>query len=339
MDNPSRDLWVFVETNQDGTARKVGLELLNPGRRLADQQGGKLVAVVLAEDTTLAVKAVLPLGADTVMTITGAPYRQFNTEVYTAALCYLLQKYQPQTFLLGATSNGRELAPRISSRLQTGLTADCTQLHLDESGLVAWTRPAFGGNIMAEILCPKHRPQMGTVRPGVFKLPAVTAKRGEVIAESFPFDLPLNKLQVVQVINEVSSLVDLEGAEIIVAGGRGVGSAQGFQVLRTFAETIGAEIGASRGAVDAGWIPHAHQVGQTGKSVSPRLYIACGISGAAQHLAGIGSAEIVLAINQDPNAMIFKIADYGIVGDLFEVLPLLAQELRSRLGSASSGNG
>jgi len=237
--------------------------------------------------------------------------------------------------LIGATNNGRDVGPRLSSRLQTGLTADCTQLAIDEeSGNVAWTRPAFGGNLMARILCPDHRPQLGTVRPGVFKALAPEAGRScEVIHEDFhvaPEDIHVRLIKEIQ--ESASELVDLIGAEIIVAGGRGVGGAEGFEPLKGLADALGATVGCSRAAVDAGWISHSHQVGQTGKTVGPKLYIACGISGAIQHVAGMSSSEVIVAINKDPEAPIFDIADYGIVGDLFEVVPALTEAIKKVKG-------
>jgi len=328
----SKDLWVFIETDSTGTPKSVGLELLSPGRQLADQQGGKLVGIVIAGDASIAAKAAGNYGADLVIAIEGSEYEYYSTDAYSAALTYLIKKYDPLTIMIGATGNGRDLAPRISSRVQTGLTADCTHLSIDEeTGCIAWTRPAFGGNIMAVIFCQNHKPQMGTVRPGVFKKPEYVENEAEIIKENFhvaPDDI---RTRVVEVFREVSEKVDLESADIIVSGGRGLGNAKGFDTIRSFAKSIGAVVGSSRAAVEEGWIPHAHQVGQTGKSVSPRVYIACGISGAVQHVAGMGSSETIIAINKDPKAQIFSIADYGIVGDLYEVLPILEEELKKVL--------
>ena len=222
-----------------------------------------------------------------------------------------------------------DLAPRIACRLKTGLTADCTALDIDEeSGNVAWTRPAFGGNLMATILCPDHRPQIGTIRPGVFKKGDSADGRAKVIREEIHMDKKDIRTRIVELIREMESdKVDLEGAEIIVSGGRGVGGPNGFGPVKELAKALGASVGASRAAVDAGWISYSHQVGQTGKTVAPRLYIACGISGAIQHLAGMSGSDVIVAINKDPDAPIFGAADYGVVGDLFEVLPVLTQEV------------
>ena len=222
----------------------------------------------------------------------------------------------------------------MACRLKTGLTADCTALDIDEeSGNVAWTRPAFGGNLMATILCPDHRPQIGTVRPGVFKKSAPVALRAEIIREKLHVPAEQIRTQLLKVIQEAAgALVDLESAEIIVSGGRGVGGPEGFEPIQALAKVLGATVGASRAAVDSGWIPHSHQVGQTGKTVGPKLYIACGISGAIQHLAGMSSSDVIVAINKDPDAPIFDIADYGVVGDLFQILPALTNEIKKARG-------
>ena len=328
----TKDLWIFIETNSDNTPKNVGLELLNPGKKLAQEQGGKLVGVVIAEDTSIAAKAAGNYGADMVIAVEGKEFKNYTTDAYTAAFTHLIKKYEPLTIMIGATGNGRDLGPRVAGRVQTGLTADCTQLSIDEeTGCIAWTRPAFGGNIMAVIFCADHTPQMGTVRPGVFKKPDFAERNVEVVKEAFSVDQKDIRARIIETIQEITVKVDLEGADIIVTGGRGVGGADGFNAIRDFAEAVGGVVGASRAAVSEGWIPYAHQVGQTGKSVAPRVYIACGVSGAVQHLAGMSSSETIIAINKDPNAMIFSIADYGIVGDLFQVLPLLKEELTKKL--------
>ena len=332
VETRSKDLWVFIETNSGNTPENVGLELLNPGKNLAEKQGGKLVAIVIAEETSIAAKAAGNYGADLVIAIEGEGYKYYSTAAYTSAFAHLINKYDPQTIMIGATARGRDLAPRISSRVQTGLTADCTHIDIDgETGCIAWTRPTFGGNLMALILCADHRPQMGTVRAGVFKKPDFSGRDVEIVKESFSVDPRDLAARIIETFQEVSEKVDLEGADIIVTGGRGVGGAEGFNKIRDFARSIGAVVGASRAAVEEGWIPHAHQVGQTGKSVSPRVYIACGVSGSVQHLAGMSSSGTIIAINKDPNAPIFSLADYGIVGDLFKVLPILKEELKNRL--------
>ena len=330
MEAKTKDLWVFVETNEDGTAKNVGLELLTPGKMMAGKQGGALVAVVIGSGADEAVKAASEHGADKVIVVDGPEYKHYSTDAYAIALCTLVEKYGPTSMLIGATNNGRDLGPRVSCRLHTGLTADCTALDIDEeTGNVAWTRPAFGGHLMATIICPNHRPQIGTVRPGVFKKGDVTAANAEIVKEDIHVADDQIRTQVIELIKEMGGEnVDLEGAEIIVSGGRGVGGPEGFDTIKALADTLGATVGASRAAVDAGWIAHAHQVGQTGKTVGPKLYIACGISGAIQHLAGMSSSDCIVAINKDPDAPIFDVADYGVVGNLFEVLPVLIDELK-----------
>lgn len=330
MEAKTKDLWVFVETNEDGSAKNVGIELLTPGREMADKQGGSLVAVVIGNNVDEAVRDAGIHGADKIIVVDGSEYGHYTTDAYTIALVSLVEKYGPTSMLIGATNNGRDLGPRVSCRLKTGLTADCTGLDVDEeTGNVAWTRPAFGGNLMATILCPNNRPQIGTVRPGVFKKCEPVEMKAEIIKEDIHVSGKQIRTRVLEIIKEMESEnVDLEGAEIIVAGGRGVGSPAGFAPLREMAEVLGATVGASRAAVDAGWISHSHQVGQTGKTVGPKLYIACGISGAIQHTAGMSSSECIVAINKDPDAPIFDVADYGVVGDLFEVLPVLTEEIK-----------
>ena len=243
----------------------------------------------------------------------------------------LVNKYAPSAILIGATNNGRDFGPRLSCRLRTGLTADCTGLDYDaESGNVAWTRPAFGGNLMACIMCPDTRPQIGTVRPGVFKKAPVPDKHADVISEKISVPADKIRVRLVESIREAAEgMVNLEDAEIIVSGGRGMGASENFKLIEELADALGGAVGASRAAVDAGWIGHAHQVGQTGKTVGPKLYIACGISGAIQHLAGMSGSECIVAINQDPEAPIFTMADYGIIGNVFEVLPALTEEIKT----------
>ena len=329
MEAKTKDLWVFIETNEDGSAKNVGLELLNPGKDLATRQGGNLVAVVIGNNVQSAIDAAAEHGADKVIVVEGEEYARYTTDAYAIALTTLIEKYAPKSMMIGSTSNGRDLGPRVSCRLNTGLTADCTSLdYSEEKDIILWTRPAFGGNLMATIICPDHRPEIGTIRPGVFKKNPVGGT-AEVIREEIHVPADQIRTQLIEIINEMGAeKVDLEGAEIIVSGGRGVGSAEGFEVIRALAAELGATVGASRAAVDAGWIPHAHQVGQTGKTVGPKLYIACGISGAIQHVAGMSSSDCIVAINKDPEAPIFDVADYGVVGNLFDVLPVLVEEIK-----------
>jgi len=333
LEAKTKDLWVFIET-ANGKARNVGLELLNPGRRLADIQGGNVTAVVIGYNCDEAVKDAIAYGADKVYVMDAPVYDHYTTEAYTAALVQLIEKDCPTTVLLGASNTGRDLGPRLAGRLRTGLTADCTALDIDaDSGNVAWTRPAFGGNLMATILCPNHRPQIGTCRPGVFKkIEPDTSRTAEIVKDDYVFPAEDIRVKLLEVIREEGEKVDLEGAEIIVSGGRGVGGPEGFEPVRKLAAALGAVVGSSRAAVDAGWIPHSHQVGQTGKTVGPKLYVACGISGAIQHLAGMSGSDTIVCVNKDAEAPIFSVADFGVVGNLFEVLPVLTDLVNKSKG-------
>ena len=327
----ARNVWVFIEVVR-GKIKGVSLELLGQGRKMADDLGEKLVAIIPGNEIEDFAKMAIHYGADEAIVVDQKELKDYSTDGYTKAMFTLIKKYNPAVLLIGATNNGRDLGPRVSSRMQTGLTADCTELGVDsETRLVKWTRPAFGGNLMATILCPDYRPQIGTVRPGVFKKPEEdTGRKGEIIHETVEFGPDEIRTRIVEVITEAGGAdVNLEEAEIIVSGGRGVGGPEGFEVLKELADEIGAQIGASRAAVDSGWISSLHQVGQTGKSVGPKIYIACGISGAIQHVAGMSSSDVIIAINKDPDAPIFNIADYGIVGDLFEIIPELTKRIRS----------
>lgn len=328
-----KDLWVFIET-EEGKAKSVGFELLTPGRVMADKAGYRMVAVILGDNVEYAAKQAIALGADAVLLVEGEEYRIYNTDVACFAMETLVNKYKPATILIGATNNGRDIGPRLACTLHTGLTADCTSLDLDpETGNAQWTRPAFGGNLMACIECPDSRPQMGTVRPGVFKKGTPDESRtGEIIREEIHPDPENVRTKLIERIREVAESVNLEEAEIIVSGGRGVKGPEGFDTIKLLADALGGVVGASRAAVDAGWIPHAHQVGQTGKTVGPKIYIACGISGAIQHLAGMSGADTIIAINTDPDAPIFEVADYAIVGNLFDVIPALVAEINRRKG-------
>lgn len=329
MEAKTKDLWVFIETTETGAARNVGLELLNPGKKLAEKQGGKLVGIIIGNHAETAVEAAVTYGAEQIIVVEGNEYQNYTTDAYTDAMYHLIEKYGPTTLLIGATPNGRDMGPRLACRLHTGLTADCTALDIDEeSGNMAWTRPAFGGNLMATIICPDHRPQIGTVRPGVFKKVIAEGNVSEILREDFQVPQEKIRTELLEKIQETASeLVDLEASEIIVSGGRGVGGPEGFQIVKELADALGGVVGASRAAVDSGWITHSHQVGQTGKTVAPRIYIACGISGAIQHVAGMSGSDYIIAINKDPDAPIFSVADYGIVGNLFEVLPVLTEEI------------
>jgi electron transfer flavoprotein alpha subunit len=322
-------VWVYLEM-AEGIPRNVGLELLGEGRKLADSMGQKLVAVLIGAAVKATAREAFAAGADQVLLVEALEVAHFNTDGYTTVFADLIQTYKPAVILIGATNDGRDLGPRIACRVGTGLTADCTALGIDEAtGLVAWTRPAFGGNIMATILCPEHRPQMGTVRPSVFKRPEMDYSRsGEIIYVASKVKAADIRTKCIEVIRTCTVSCNLEEAEIIVSGGRGMCTPENFTLVEQLAAVLGGSVGASRAAVDAGWKPHMHQVGQTGKTVGPKVYFACGISGAIQHVAGMSSADVIIAINKDPDAPIFKMADYGIVGDAIEVLPALIEEFK-----------
>ncbi len=322
-----RGVWVFAEQRK-GVPASVVYELLGEGRKLADDLGEELCAVLLGHNVGDAANELIAHGAEKVYVVDDPALADFQDEPYAQAMAELVEEHKPSILLLGATTIGRSLGPRVAARLRTGLTADCTGLAIDkEKRLLLQTRPAFGGNIMATILCPDRRPQMATVRHKVMKRAARDeARRGEIIR--LVKDVLPPRATLVRVVEETQQMVNLAEADIIVSGGRGLGKAENFKIIEELAQVIGAAVGASRAAVDAGWIPYAHQVGQTGKTVCPKIYIACGISGAIQHLAGMGSSNIIVAINKDPGARIFNVATYGIVGDLFEVVPALTAELR-----------
>lgn len=324
-----KDIWVFVETDETGHAKNVGQELITPAREMADKLGQNVKAVIIGSNIEPAIEQVKKFQVDEIIAVDAPEYKNYRTEPYTAALQKLLEEHKPLSMLIGATNVGRDLGPRLSCRLKTGLTADCTSLDVDvETQNILWTRPAFGGNLMAVIECPDDRPQLGTVRPGVFKKAAPEEKDVKVTKEEIKVDEASIRTKILEIVDESDGeTVDLEGAERIVAGGRGLGGAENFDIIRGLAEAVGGEVGSSRAAVDAGWIAHIHQVGQTGKTVGPKIYFACGISGAIQHLAGMTGSDIIIAINKDKDAPIFGVADYGIVGDLKEIIPLLTQKI------------
>ncbi len=323
-----KGILVFAE-QREGKLQNVALELLGEGRKLAEKLGVGVAAILIGDEVKNLSDTLFEYGADEVYLIQKNEYKNYTTEAYAAALAQTIEKKKPEIVLIGATTIGRDLAPRVSARLKTGLTADCTQLDIDpDKKLLLQTRPAFGGNVMATIICPNFRPQMSTVRPGVMdKMQPVKGKKGKL--EEIIIHLPEIKAQVIKVIKEARQQVSLAESKIIVSGGRGVGSADNFKLVHQLAEVLGGEFGASRAAVEAGFTTKDHQVGQTGQTVKPDLYIACGISGAIQHLAGMQSSRTIIAINKDPNAAIFKVCDYGIVGDLKDVIPSLIEQIKN----------
>lgn len=322
-----KDVLIFAE-QKDGRVVSVSFELLGAGKRLADELGTKLMAVLLGAGEPEA-RELIKWGADKVIVCSDPELEKFNDDVYSEVLSRIINEQKPTIVLAGATPIGRSFIPRVAAKLRTGLTADCTSLEIDkETKHLLQVRPAFGGNIMATILCPDYRPQMATVRPRVMKRGEYNAGRtGEIV--SVNFENIKSRTKVIEFIKEVSEVsVNLHEADIIVAGGRGIGGEKGYKMLSELAEAMGGAVGASRAAVDEGWIPYSHQVGQTGKTVNPKIYVACGISGAVQHLVGMQSSDVIIAINKNPEAPIFNVATYGIVGDLFEIVPLLTRKIR-----------
>ncbi|PID75615.1 MAG: electron transfer flavoprotein subunit alpha [Deltaproteobacteria bacterium] len=324
-------VWVFCESRK-GRLAEVSLELLTMGRKLADSRGSALGAVLLGEDLTEVPARLIGHGADDVYLLDDPIFADFNEDVYTVVVEALIREYRPEIVLAGATAIGRSFIPGVATLLNAGLTADCTQLEIrEEDGVLLQTRPAFGGNIMATIVCEESRPQMATVRPKVMSIAAFDPERsGNVYSLGKDYCPERNRIRVLKSVASENEHVNIQEADILVAGGRGLGSAKGFELVQQLAVAMGGSVSASRAVVDAGWIAYPHQVGQTGKTVAPKVYIACGISGAVQHVAGMQSAETIVAINRDKNAAIFDIADYGLVGDLFEIIPKLIRKIEER---------
>ena len=324
-------VWVYGEFRR-GSLAPVSLELLGVGRKLANSRKVPLTAVLIGSATGDAAQQLIGHGADFVYRIDDPALAHFTDEAYGAILTSLIQQHKPEIVLAGATAIGRSFIPGVATTLGAGLTADCTQLGIrEEDGALLQTRPAFGGNIMATIVCPHSRPQMSTVRPKVMKPLVFAGERQGKIIEVKPNPAHLQtRVRVIESVVSEQDDVNIQEADILVAGGRGLDTAQGFVLMRELAASLGGAIAATRAAVDAGWIRYPHQVGQTGKTVAPKLYIACGISGAVQHVAGMQSAETIVAINRDKNAPIFDVADFGLVGDLFEIVPKLLIEIEER---------
>jgi electron transfer flavoprotein alpha subunit len=324
-----RGVWVFVEQTE-GEAAKVSWELLGEGAKLAKALQVPLSAVVIGENVEPLCHESFAYGAAKAYLIDAPVFRYYRTASYLKAVCYLIDKHKPEIILMGATGLGRDLAGAVATVVGTGLTADCTGLAIDDKRNLMQTRPAFGGNIMATIMCDKFRPQMATVRPHVMPMQErQEGAGGEIVRESCPVveeDILTKVLEIIS--DKKKDLVDVAGAEFIVSGGRGMMGKENFAMLQELANELGGVVGASRSAVDAGWMPHERQVGQTGKTVRPKIYIACGISGAIQHLVGMQDSDVVIAINRDKEAPIFEVATYGIVGDLFRIIPAITRRLR-----------
>ena len=323
-----KNVYVFVE-QREGVIQNVGLELLGKARELADALNEKVYAMLLGHDLTTQAQECIAYGADTVLRVDAPELATYVTEPYAQAIYQIIRDNEPSIVLIGAPTIGRDLGPRLSARVETGLTADCTGLEISEDRDLLMTRPAFGGNLMATIICKEHRPQMSTVRPGVMRMGQRDENRKGTIEDvKINFDKSKFRVRVLETVKQTKNLVDITEAHVLISGGRGVGNAEGFDMLRAMANTIGAEVSASRAMVDAGVLGHERQVGQTGKTVRPDLYFAMGISGAIQHLAGMEESEYIIAINKDKFAPIFNVADLGIVGDVRKIVPLLTEKLK-----------
>ena len=326
-----KGVWVFAE-QRDGVIASVVFELLAKARELAKDLDTYVGAVLLGLNISAKAEELIQRGADKVYVVDSPALKHHIAENYSKAISGLIGKHKPEIFLAGATTTGRSLVSRIAVNIYAGLTADCTGLDIDkDKKILVQTRPAFGGNIMAQIISPNYRPQMATVRHKVMAEAEVdSSRKGEIIQESFDENLQDKRIKFLDFIKEAISTVNLAEADIIVSGGRGLGQGKNFAMIEEFAECLGAAVGSSRASVDAGWIPYSHQVGQTGRTVCPKIYIACGISGQIQHLVGMQSAKTIIAINKDSEAPIFKVADYSIIGDLFKIIPLLIKKLKER---------
>jgi len=326
-----KGVWVFVDQT-DGQPAEVSWELLGIGSELARTLDVELCTVVIGDQVENLCQESFAYGATRAYLINDPVFHTYRTEPYYKAICYLVDKYKPEIILIGATGLGRDLAGAVATELKTGLTADCTGLSIDDKRFLLQTRPAFGGNIMATILTEKTRPQMATVRPHVMPLPEKdTSRKGEIIHESIAIkeeDIVTKVLEVIDDQKRGAEAIDIAAADIIVSGGRGIQSKENFSILQELADELGGVVGSSRSAVEAGWMPVERQVGQTGKTVRPKIYIACGISGAIQHLVGMQDSDVIIAINRDRNAPIFEVATYGIEGDLFQVVPAITNRIR-----------
>lgn len=327
--NEYKDIYVFAE-QREGKIQNVAYELIGKAHELSESLNEKVVALLLGYKVADQANELIAAGADKVICIDDERLENYLTEPYTQALTQVIVEKKPSIILIGATTIGRDLGPRVSARNTTGLTADCTKLAIsDETRMLMMTRPAFGGNLMATILCANNRPQMSTVRPGVMcKLPKDTNRTGEIETMTVNFDESKFKVKLVKKVKEDKGRIDITEANVLISGGRGVGCKEGFDKLQSLANVINAEVSSSRAMVDAGVMTQDRQVGQTGKTVRPNLYMACGISGAIQHLAGMEESDLIISINKDKFAPIFQVSDLGIVGDVNKIVPLLTEKLK-----------
>ncbi|MBI9059577.1 MAG: electron transfer flavoprotein subunit alpha/FixB family protein [Labilibaculum sp.] len=322
-----KGIYVFIE-QREGVIQNVALELLGQARKLADELNDKVYAMLLGDGIADQAQSLIARGADEVIVVDAPELKEYTTEPYTQAICQIINERKPESMLIGATTLGRDLGPRVSARVSTGLTADCTKIEIGEKGEMLMTRPAFGGNLMATIVCKKHRPQMGTVRPGVlFAMDADESRTGAIVNYEVKFNAAKFKVKLLKTVKEETDLIDITEARILVSGGRGIGNKEGFEAMDGLAHTLDAEVSASRAMVDAGYIGHDRQVGQTGKTVRPDLYFAFGISGAIQHVAGMEDSDLIIAVNKDKHAPIFQVADLGIVGDAKQIIKKLTERL------------
>jgi electron transfer flavoprotein alpha subunit len=322
-----KGIYVFIE-QREGVIQNVALELLGQARKLADELNDKVYAMLLGHNIADQAQGLIARGADEVIVVDAPELAEYTTEPYTQAICQIIEDRKPDSMLIGATTLGRDLGPRVSARAATGLTADCTKIEVGKNNELLMTRPAFGGNLMATIVCKNHRPQMGTVRPGVlFAMDADENRTGEVVNYEVKFNSSKFKVKLLETVKEDTDLIDITEARILVSGGRGIGNKEGFEAMDGLADVLDAEVSASRAMVDAGYIGHERQVGQTGKTVRPDLYFAFGISGAIQHVAGMEESDLIIAVNRDKDAPIFQVADLGIVGDAKQVIKKLTEQL------------
>ena len=331
-----KGIWTYAEQH-DGKLQGVAIELLGEGRKLADELGVELCSVLLGSNVESLADELIAHGADKVYVADDPKLDKYTSDAYARVITDAVNEYKPEIVLMGATHDGRDLAPTVAAMLETGLTADCTKLAINDDKNLVQTRPAFGGNLMAEILCAKHRPQMATVRPGVMDKAKLDAgHKGEVIKLAVNVTEDEMRIKVLDQVREVAGKVALTDASVIVSGGLGMGGADGFKMLQELADEFSnSTIGCSRAAVDAGWLDHSYQVGQTGVTVKPDIYFACGISGMIQHVAGMKGSKLIVAINKNPEADIFDIADYGIVGDVYKVVPALISEIKAAKAAAA----
>lgn len=323
-----KGIWFFAE-NREGKLCPVAFEMLNAALKLKMSLGEDVAGVLIGNDVKKFAIELAARGADRIYVIENIALEHFQEETYASAMAQLITKYKPNIVISAATMIGRAFIPAVAAKIRTGLTADCTDISIDsETKLLVQTRPTFGGNLMAKIICRNHRPQMATIRPKMFEESSVVnCGQPDVVVEEFNKDALLNNVSILKK-EKMKNIVVLQEAEVIVSGGRGINDPKNFEMIKELADLLGGAVGASRAAVDSGWIPYPHQVGQTGRTVKPKIYIACGISGAIQHLAGMQTSDYIIAINKDPDAPIFRVANLGIIGDIFEVVPALIKKIK-----------